>query len=150
MGDLLNFPVIARDSWLSEYQRKSWHPHTYDNRPCPPCGDFEGCHRHDKKIPPVVVLCGSTKFKEVFASMNYHLTLQGFIVLSIGCDAKVDDELYITPEQKIHLDELHKRKIDLADIVFILNVGGYIGDSTRSELEYARQEQKVVHSLEEL
>jgi hypothetical protein len=47
------------------------------------------------------------------------------------------------------LDELHKRKIDLADEVLILNVGGYIGDSTRSELEYARAKGKVIRWLEE-
>jgi cell division protein FtsB len=53
-----------------------------------------------------------------------------------------------TPEQKIALDELHKRKIDLADEVLVLNVGGYIGESTRSEIEYARKLGKPVRYLE--
>lgn len=147
---IYDFSKHAERAWLAEYQRKSWHPHTYDDRPCPPCGDFDGCWRKDRKIPPVICLCGSTKFKDVFTSMNYHLTLRGFIVLSIGCDARSDDELRITPAQKEVLDELHLRKIDLADVIYVLNVGGYVGDSTRSEIEYAKQERKILHSLEEL
>ena len=53
-----------------------------------------------------------------------------------------------TTEQKLALDELHKRKIDLADEVFVLNVGGYIGSSTRSEIEYAEAHGKPVTYLE--
>jgi hypothetical protein len=82
------------------------------------------------------------------------LTLQGYIVLSIGCNMKSDTELfgYLSDEKreeiKTKLDELHLRKIDLADEVFILNVDGYIGDSTRSEIEYAKAHGKPVEYLE--
>jgi len=89
------------------------------------------------QIPRIVCLCGSTKFKDEFVNQNFRLTLEGCIILSIGCDSKSDDELKITPEQKIILDDLHKRKIDLCDEVFVLNVGGYIGESTKSEIAYA-------------
>lgn len=90
-----------------------------------------------KNIPHIVCLCGSTKFKSEFVHQNFRLTLDGCIVLSIGCDSKSDEDLGITPEQKLKLDDLHKRKIDLADEIFVLNVGGYIGESTKSEIAYA-------------
>ena len=104
--------------------------------------------------PKIVCLCGSTRFGNVFAHKMLDLTLQGYIVLSIGCNMKSDTELfgYLSDEKreeiKTKLDELHLRKIDLADEVFILNVDGYIGDSTRSEIEYAKAHGKPVKYLE--
>lgn len=90
------------------------------------------------KAPPrVVCLCGSTRFGDLFREINLGETLAGRIVLSIGCDTKSDDGLEITSAQKEMLDELHLRKIDLADEVLIINKDGYIGDSTRRELLYA-------------
>jgi len=90
--------------------------------------------------PRIACLCGSTRYGlKAYREANLRLTLAGEIVLSIGCDTKSDDGLSITPEQKTALDELHKRKIDLADYVLILNPGGYIGESTRSEIEYAEK-----------
>ena len=91
-----------------------------------------------KEMPKIVVLCGSTKFYKSFEDANLKETLAGNIVLSIGCCVHSDATLEISVQQKIRLDELHKRKIDLADEVFVLNVGGYIGDSTRREIEYAK------------
>jgi hypothetical protein len=89
--------------------------------------------------PEVVVLCGSTRFHAEFVQLNYELTLQGKIVLSIGFAPGPNhgEGVGITPEQKIALDELHKRKIDLADRVHVINIDGYIGKSTRSEIDYA-------------
>lgn len=79
-------------------------------------------------------------------------TLAGRIVLSIGIDTKSDTDLLLAGEltqvDKDRLDELHLRKIDLADIVYILNVGGYIGESTRREIAYACQHGKVIRWLE--
>lgn len=51
-------------------------------------------------------------------------------------------------DQKTALDEWHKRKIDLADEVFVLNVSEYIGSSTRLEIDYALTNEKPVHYLE--
>jgi hypothetical protein len=103
--------------------------------------------------PTITVLCGSTRFYETFAHQNLMLTLAGHIVLTIGCDTKRDEDLMaggvFGPALKERLDELHKRKIDLADEVLVLNVGGYIGDSTRSEIAYAEQIGRPVHYLEE-
>lgn len=104
--------------------------------------------------PRIVVLCGSTRFSAAFQEANLRETMAGRIVLSIGCDLRSDHELWSnkTDDQikfiKAGLDELHKRKIDLADEVLILNVGGYIGGSTRSELAYARSLDKPVRFLE--
>lgn len=104
--------------------------------------------------PKIVCLCGSTRFSEAFQQANLNETLEGNIVLSIGCDMKSDHDLFsdlsdaALSEIKEKLDELHKRKIDLADEVLILNVGGYIGSSTKSELDYALNKGKFVRFLE--
>lgn len=101
-------------------------------------GDYPHAHG-----PEIVVLCGSTRFYELFQQENYRLTMEGSIVLSVGFFAHAAGRAHgqnvgITPEQKVQLDDLHKRKIDLADRVFVIDPGGYIGDSTRSEIEYAQ------------
>lgn len=100
--------------------------------------------------PKIVCLCGSTRFSKAFRDANLKETLAGNIVLTIGCDFKSDDALGLTWDVKTRLDELHKRKIDLSDEVFILNVGGYIGESTRSELNYAKKHGKFIQYLEEV
>ena len=94
------------------------------------------------------MLCGSTRFSEAWVKARYDLTLAGKIVLTIGCDTKSDEGLGITAEQKEELDHLHKQKIDMADRVLVLNVDGYIGDSTRSEIEYAEWFEKPIDYLE--
>lgn len=91
--------------------------------------------------PPVVVLCGSTRYWEQLTEANLYETAAGRIVLAPGCNLKTAHPLWATPEQadrlKRILDDLHLRKIDLADEVLIVNPDGYIGDSTRREIEYA-------------
>ena len=108
--------------------------------------------RETEERPKIVCLCGSTRFKEAFDRANYELTMEGSIVLSVGFFVHRSDahgeNVGCTLEQKVALDELHKRKIDLADEVFVLNVGGYIGDSTRSEIAYAEAHGKPVRYLE--
>jgi len=94
----------------------------------------------------VVTLCGSTRFKEQFIEQQKRLTLEGNIVVSVGLFSHSGDT--ITADQKIMLDDLHKRKIDMADSVYVINVGGYIGYSTRSEIEYAKVTGKPVNYLE--
>lgn len=90
----------------------------------------------------VITLCGSTRFKQEFEEVNKKLTLEGNIVISVGCFGHSGDTF--TDEQKIMLDDIHKRKIDMADEIFVINKGGYIGSSTRSEIEYAESKGKVV------
>lgn len=104
--------------------------------------------------PTIVCLCGSTRFSQAFRGANLRETLAGKIVLSIGCDMRSDDQLFghMSEEEvvqiKKRLDELHLRKIDLADEVLVLNVSGYIGKSTNNEIEYAKLKRKHVRYLE--
>ena len=117
-----------------------------------PFHDFRKYHRQDiivkPKGPTIVCLCGSGRFRDAFAEAEYRETLKGKIVLTIGCnthDIAREDEL---KHHKPLLDELHLRKIDLADEILVLNIDGYIGDSTRSEIKYAEKHGKLVRYLE--
>lgn len=103
------------------------------------------------KKPRIVCLCGSTRFVETFNEWRKRLTLEGKIVLSIELvlpQSSREDPQHNDYKVKQGLDELHLRKIDLADEVMILNVGGYIGESTKRELEYAKALGKVIKYLE--
>ncbi len=97
---------------------------------------------------PVITLCGSTRFKEQFLVAQKRLTLEGNIVISVGLFGHSGDEEVWTPGTKEMLDNMHKRKIDMADAIYVINVGGYIGSSTRSEIEYAEKHGKTILYLE--
>lgn len=105
-------------------------------------------------FPIVVCLCGSTRFSDAFREANLNETLAGRIVLTIGCDMKNDAELFANlpatdlARMKAALDALHMHKVEMADEVLILNVDGYVGESTRRELDYARALGKVIRWLE--
>ena len=94
----------------------------------------------------VITLCGSTRFKEDFERVNKELTLAGNIVISVGCFGHAGD--IFTDKDKEMLDDIHKRKIDMADAIFVINKNGYIGASTKSEIEYALSTGKTVRYLE--
>lgn len=104
-----------------------------------------------KGRPKIVCLCGSTRFYEAFQEANFLETMAGNIVLTVGFYASRDGlrPEGITAEEKRQLDELYRRKIDLADEILVLNVGGYVGDSTRGEIEYTLSLGKPVRWLEE-
>lgn len=98
-------------------------------------------------FPTIVCLCGSTRFYPQFQEANYQETMAGRIVLTVGFYPHSSEQAHgetigITPLQKAELDALHLRKIDLADEVLVLNVGGYIGQSTAREISYAAQHGK--------
>ncbi len=97
---------------------------------------------------PVITLCGSTRFKEKFLEVQKRLTLSGNIVISVGLFGHSGDDEVWTEGMKEMLDDMHKRKIDMADGIFVINVGGYVGQSTRSEIEYALKNGKTVEYLE--
>ena len=99
----------------------------------------------------VITLCGSTRFKDEFLRAQRDLTLQGNIVISVGLFGHADGEYQtvVTEELKVMLDDMHKRKIDMADEIFVINKDNYIGQSTRSEIDYALQNKKAVKYLEE-
>lgn len=96
----------------------------------------------DTARPTVVVLCGSTRFWDALAEANLYETAAGRIVLAPGCDMKVAHPLWEEPGRaarlKDMLDALHRQKIALADQVLVVNPGGYIEESTRNEIAYAR------------
>lgn len=103
----------------------------------------------------VITLCGSTRFKDAFMEVQKRLTLEGNIVISVGLfghsgDQEVWDGMDegTLSKTKEMLDDMHKRKIDMADSIYVINVGGYIGESTRSEIEYAKAHGKEVSYLE--
>lgn len=97
---------------------------------------------------PVITLCGSTRFKDQFLEAQKRLTLAGNIVISVGLFGHSGDDEVWTEGTKEMLDDMHKRKIDMADGIYVINVNGYIGYSTRSEIEYARINGKQVLFLE--
>lgn len=104
----------------------------------------------------VITLCGSTRFKEEFINAQKDLTLKGNIVISVGLFGHSgDNEVWEKMDEgtltktKEMLDDMHKRKIDMADEIFVINVGGYIGSSTKSEIEYAKKTGKKVNYLED-
>ena len=140
---------------LDEYQKSKLHLEF---------GEFVGSVRIDRacidyefeKKYPVVTLCGSTRFKNEFIKVQKKLTLEGCIVISVGLFGHSgDEEVWENMDEgtltktKEMLDDMHKRKIDMADEIFVINVGDYIGDSTRSEIAYAREHGKKVRFLEE-
>ena len=93
----------------------------------------------------VITLCGSTKFKNEFEMINKELTLRGHIVISVGCfghSGDTDANSYVT---KRMLDKIHKRKIDLSTAIMVVNKDGYIGESTKSEIEYAKSTNKEIY-----
>jgi hypothetical protein len=103
----------------------------------------------------IITLCGSTRFKDEFMEAQKRLTLEGNIVISVGLFGHSgDNEVWENMDEgtltktKEMLDDMHKRKIDMADEIFVINVGGYIGSSTRSEIAYAVAAGKPVHYLE--
>ena len=105
----------------------------------------------------VITLCGSTRFRDEFMETQKRLTLEGNIVISVGLFGHSgDNEVWEDMDEgtltktKEMLDDMHKRKIDMADEIFVVNVGGYIGSSTRSEIEYAETTGKPVRYLEEV
>ena len=102
----------------------------------------------------VITLCGSTRFKDEFMEAQKRLTLEGNIVISVGLFGHSGDhEVWENMDEgtmtatKEMLDDMHKRKIDMADEIFVINVGGYIGESTRSEIEYAKKTGKAIRYL---
>ena len=96
----------------------------------------------------VITLCGSTRFKEEFLEAQKRLTLQGNIVISVGLFGHSGDDVVWTEGVKDMLDRQHLAKIDLADEIFVINVGGYIGDSTRREIAYAEFKGKTIKYME--
>lgn len=93
-------------------------------------------------MPRIICLCGSTKFRDKYREAEKVLELRGYIVLSVGSFGELETG------DKAFVDELHLRKIDLASEILVLNVDGYIGESTRREIEYAKKHNKKIRYVE--
>jgi hypothetical protein len=94
----------------------------------------------------IITLCGSSKFKKEFDMINKEETMNGNIVISLGIFGHYEN-IDFTIEEKEMLDRIHKKKIDLADEIFVINVNNYIGKSTKSEIEYAKRKNKKIRYL---
>lgn len=104
----------------------------------------------------IYTLCGSSRFPDAFHLVNAHLSMCGHIVISLGLFGHADEPpgaRFLTSDgdegtyEKVALDQLHFRKIDLADTIFVINVGGYIGSSTKREIAHAKSKGKSVEWL---
>ena len=132
------------------YRRMHWRSLRRIHKTCP--GNLEADMVGKYKV---ITLCGSTRFKDAFMEAQKRLTLDGNIVISVGLFGHSgDSEVWENMDEgtltatKAMLDDMHKRKIDMADEIFVINVGGYIGESTRSEIDYAEAHGKQVNYLE--
>ena len=106
------------------------------------------------KGPIIICLCGSTRFTDEMLVKQWELTKQGYIVLT-WCALpswyfEGEDKTHIGDQESVNkiVDEVHKRKIDISDEIFVLNIDGYIGESTRSEIEYAKRKKKEIRYME--
>lgn len=96
----------------------------------------------------IITLCGSTKFKDDFIHVQKELTLQGYIVISVGMFTLDENDKLQLSKTKVKLDDMHKRRIDLADEIYVINKNHYIGETTKSEIDYARKTNKKIHYME--
>src|SRR5574344_2084854 len=94
---------------------------------------------------PLITLCGSTRCKDEFLRVQKELTLKGNIVISVGLFGHSGDDAVWTAGTKEMLDDMQKKKKDLTEAIFVINVGGYIGSSTRREIEYAKKKKKKIY-----
>ena len=153
--------------WVNEYINKYGHPchccsicgfkaSYQDKNFCPNCGadmrTSEGKKKYIKMIGnyKVITLCGSTRFKKEFEEVQRKLTLEGNIVLSVGLFSHEEENGEDWAENGIKemLDDIHKRKIDMSDEIFVINKDGYIGSSTASEIEYAKLKRMPIRYME--
>jgi hypothetical protein len=95
----------------------------------------------------IITLCGSSKFKDEYETINHLLTRRGKIVISVSYYGHADN-INFTETVKNNLDAIHKDKILLSDAIFVINKNGYIGESTKSEIEFANKHKKKIYYLE--
>lgn len=103
----------------------------------------------DNRKYNIITLCGSIKFKDKFIKVQEKLTLEGNIVLTPNFFNNIKKE-EIDEKTKKMLDEMHRQKIDMSDEIYIINFGGYIGESTKAEIEYAKTKGKKISYLESI
>ena len=100
----------------------------------------------DNRKYNIITLCGSIRFKKEFMKVTDELVLKGNIVFTPNFFS--NPNMKIDLETKKMLDEMHRQKIDISDEIFVINLEGYIGESTKSEIEYAKAKGKKISYLE--
>ena len=103
-------------------------------------------YQKDKKYN-IITLCGSINFKDEFLKVQEKLVLKGNIVFTPNFFDNIKKE-EISLETKEMLDKMHKQKINMSDEIYVINQGGYIGESTKLEIEYAKSKGKKITYLE--
>lgn len=91
----------------------------------------------------IITICGSLKFQKEMIEIAEEMELKGNCVLSVIYPTKEDKDAY-TEEEHLMLDKMHKEKIKLSDAILVVNVGGYIGESTKNEIEFAKSLNKEI------
>lgn len=92
----------------------------------------------------IITLCGSVRFKEKFWEAAKELIEHEYLVLTPNfLNSLYSDK--ITEEQRKRFDKHHRRKIDISDAILVINYDGYIGEHTKSEIEYAKLQGKPVY-----
>lgn len=102
------------------------------------------CNRQCDKFKryKVVTLCGSTRFYRTWRLAEYEETMAGRVVLAVAFyphGTEHGETVGCTPEQKMLLDSMHQERITMSNEILVLDVGGYIGESTRNEIMFAEQ-----------
>ena len=97
----------------------------------------------------IITVCGSTRFKKEIETVARDLTLQGHLVFA-PCVFHHMEEKELPSEVLIRLSNLHKEKINMSDAIFVVNVNGYIGESTYGEIDWASRMKKSVFFLEDI
>lgn len=98
----------------------------------------------------IITLCGSTRFEPYFHMWNEALSLAGHVVFGLASYPSTHggNKNWYTADEKRILDEVHFKKIEASWAILILNIDGYIGESTRNEIGHARHLEKSVYSVE--
>lgn len=112
------------------------------------CGIKLDSYKYKPRERKIITICGSSKFKDEILNKQQELTLDNWLVFFDGVFEHADN-INLTKEQKENLNNLHKEKIRISDAIYVVNKNGYIGESTKSEIEFAKQHNKKVYYLED-
>lgn len=95
----------------------------------------------------VITLCGSAKFKKEFFIVQQKLTLEGIIIL---LPTFFEDCVEVSGSKYSMLKDMHIKRIDMSDEIFVINKNGYIGENTKFEIEYSLKIGKKINYLEQI
>lgn len=151
--ELRKHPNTLDPDMLYVTNAQIWHSSMYNEIYDPSVKYKDQKHKikeaRNQMRPLIVCLCGSTKFKKEFEYYNKLFTLLGHIVLTVGYFGHLEDKP-LKSKIKSRLDDLHKSKILKSDEIFVINKNGYLGESTKKEIEFAKKNDTRVRYMEKL